>query len=141
MSYLTEELRVESLYQLKQLMKSEQDESSSKELDFILGKITKRSDYIKASKGRYVKTSSLFLQKIKRDDKKGSRYGVTASKKIGIAVERNRAKRRIRHAIKEVLPKYGKNGYDYVVVATVKTNKVSWKTILNDLEKAFREIE
>ena len=141
MSYLTEELRVESLYQLKQLMKSEQDESSSKELDFILGKITKRSDYIKASKGRYVKTSSLFLQKIKRDDKKGPRYGVTASKKIGIAVERNRAKRRIRHAIKEVLPKYGKNGYDYVVVATVKTNKVSWKTILNDLEKAFREIE
>ena len=141
MSYLTEELRVESLYQLKQLMKSEQDESSSKELDFILGKITKRSDYIKASKGRYVKTSSLFLQKLKRDDKKNPRYGVTASKKIGIAVERNRAKRRMRHAIKEVLPKYGKNGYDYVVVATIKTNKVSWKTILNDLEKAFREIE
>ena len=141
MSYLTEELRVESLYQLKQLMKSEQDESSSKELDFILGKITKRSDYIKASKGRYVKTSSLFLQKLKRDDKKNPRYGVTASKKIGIAVERNRAKRRMRHAIKEVLPKYGKNGYDYVVVATIKTNKVSWKTVLNDLEMAFREIK
>ena len=141
MSYLTEELRVESLYQLKQLMKSEQDESSSKELDFILGKITKRSDYFKASKGRYVKTSSLFLQKLKRDDKKNPRYGVTASKKIGIAVERNRAKRRIRHAIKEVLPKYGKNGYDYVVVATIKTNKVSWKTVLNDLEMAFREIK
>ena len=122
-------------------MKSEQDESGSKELEFILGKITKRSDYVKASKGQYIKTSSLFLQKVIRNDKKSPRYGVTASKKIGIAVERNRAKRRIRHAIKEVLPKYGKNGYDYVVVATVKTNKVSWKTILNDLEKAFREIE
>ena len=122
-------------------MKSEKDESGSKELEFILGKITKRSDYVKASRGRYIKTSSLFLQKVKRDDKKNPRYGVTASKKIGIAVERNRAKRRIRHAIKEVLPKYGKNGYDYVVVATTKTNKVSWKTVLNDLEKAFREIE
>ena len=122
-------------------MKSEQDESGSKELEFILGKITKRSDYVKAARGRYIKTSSLFLQKVKRDDKKIPRYGVTASKKIGIAVERNRAKRRIRHAIKEVLPKYGKNGYDYVVVATIKTNKVSWKTILNDLEKAFREIK
>ena len=122
-------------------MKSEQDENGPKELGFILGKITKRSDYVKASRGRYIETSSLFLQKIKRDDKKGSRYGVTASKKIGIAVERNRAKRRIRHAIKEVLPKYGKNGYDYVIVATIKTNKVSWKTVLNDLEKAFREIE
>ena len=122
-------------------MKSEQDESDSKELEFILGKITKRSDYVKASRGRYIKTSSLFLQKVKRDDKKIPRYGITASKKIGIAVERNRAKRRIRHAIKEVLPKYGKNGYDYVVVATIKTNKVSWKTVLNDLEKAFREIK
>ena len=122
-------------------MKSEKDESGSKELEFILGKITKRSDYVKASRGRYIKTSSLFLQKVKRDDKKIPRYGITASKKIGIAVERNRAKRRIRHAIKEVLPKYGKNGYDYVVVATIKTNKVSWKTVLNDLEKAFREIK
>ena len=122
-------------------MKSEQDESGSKELEFILGKITKRSDYVKASRGRYIKTSSLFLQKVKRDDKKIPRYGITASKKIGIAVERNRAKRRIRHAIKELLPKYGKNGYDYVVVATIKTNKVSWKTVLNDLEKAFREIK
>ena len=122
-------------------MKSEQDESVSKELEFILGKITNRSDYVKASRGRYIKTSSLFLQKVKRDDKKIPRYGITASKKIGIAVERNRAKRRIRHAIKEVLPKYGKNGYDYVVVATIKTNKVSWKTVLNDLEKAFREIK
>tara|TARA_B100000678_G_scaffold261812_1_gene243554 strand:+ start:30 stop:398 length:369 start_codon:yes stop_codon:yes gene_type:complete len=122
-------------------MKSEQDQNGPKELGFILGKITKRSDYVKASRGRYIETSSLFLQKIKRDDKKGPRYGVTASKKIGIAVERNRAKRRIRHAIKEVLPKYGKNGYDYVVVARIKINKVSWKTILNDLERAFREIK
>ncbi|MBN44272.1 MAG: ribonuclease P protein component [Rhodobiaceae bacterium] len=122
-------------------MKSEQDESGFEELEFFLSKITKRSDYVKASRGRYIKTSSLFLQKVKRNDKKIPRYGVTASKKIGTAVERNRAKRRIRHAIKEVLPKYGKNGYDYVVLATIKTNKVSWKTVLNDLEKAFREIK
>ena len=37
-------------------MKSEQDESGSKELEFILGKITKRSDYVKAARGRYIKT-------------------------------------------------------------------------------------
>ena len=51
MSYLTK-LKVESLYLLKYFMKSEQDESGSKELGF-LGKITKRSDYVKASKGQY----------------------------------------------------------------------------------------
>ena len=40
MSYLTEELKVESLYLLNYFMKSEQDESGSKELGFILDKIT-----------------------------------------------------------------------------------------------------
>ena len=141
MSYLIEELKVESLYLLNYFMKSEQDESGSKELGVILDKITKRSDFVKASKGQYIRTSALFLQKVKRDDKKNPRYGITASKKIGNAVERNKAKRRIRHAIKEVLPKYGKSGYDYVVIATIKTNKVSWNTVLNDLERAFREIK
>ena len=120
MSYLTEELKVESLYLLNYFMKSEQDESGSKELGFFLGKITKRSDYVKASKGQYIKTCALLLQKVKRDDKKNPRYGVTASKKIGNAVERNKAKRRIRHAIKVVLRKYGKSGYDYVELKQIK---------------------
>ena len=122
-------------------MKFKLNENDSKELGFILSKITKRSDYVKVSKVEYIKTPSLFLQKFKRGDKKNPRYGITATKKIGIAVERNKAKRRLRHALKEVIPKYGKNGYDYVVVATIKTNKVSWKSVLNDLEKAFREIK
>ena len=47
-----------------------------------LDKITKRSDYLRASRGRYIKTSSLFLQNVKRDDKNIPRYGITASKKI-----------------------------------------------------------
>ena len=107
MSYLTEELKVESLYLLNYFMKSEQDESGSKELGFILDKITKRSDFVKASKGQYIKTSALFLQKVKRDDKKNPRYGITASKKIGNAVKRNKAKRRIRPLAS--LPQQAKN--------------------------------
>ena len=67
MSYLTEELKVESLYLLNYFMKSEQDESGSKELGFILDKITKRSDFVKASKGQYIKTCALFLQKVKSE--------------------------------------------------------------------------
>ena len=66
-------------------------------------------------------------------------YGITATKKIGIAVDRNKAKRRLRHAVKEVLPKLGKNGYDYVVVATKNTNTLPWEVIKSDLEKAFKE--
>ena len=54
-------------------------------------------------------------------------------------MDRNKAKRRLRHAIKEVLPKLGKNGYDYVVVATKNTIILPWEVIKSDLEKAFKE--
>ena len=106
--------------------------------------LKKRKDFVLSNKfGQKFFNKNFILQKFSPTDQNNLdlMFGFTATKKIGNAVKRNRAKRRIRHAIKELLPKYGKNGYDYVVVATIKTNKVSWKTVLNDLEKAFREIK
>ena len=43
--------------------------------------------------------------------------GFTASKKIGNAVRRNRAKRRLRALAREVFPAMGRAGWDYVLVA------------------------
>ena len=103
-------------------MKPEKNQNVSNKEEYISDKITKRSDYIRASTGSNKRTSSLHLQKFNRKDEGIPRYGITATKKIGIAVDRNKAKRRLRHAVKEVLPKLGKNGYDYVVVATKNTN-------------------
>ena len=60
-------------------------------------------------------------------------------KKLELLLTENKAKRRLRHAIKEILPKLGKNGYDYVVVATKNTNILPWEVIKSDLEKAFKE--
>ena len=140
MSYLTEELKVESLYLLNYFMKSEQDESGSKELGFILDKITKRSDFVKASKGQYIKTSALFLQKVKRDDKKNPRYGVTASKKIGNAVKRNKIKRRLKNIMNEAVKKININfDYSFLVIAkpSMLNNeyKIIKETIFQDFEK------
>ena len=49
-----------------------------------------------------------------------SRVGITASKKVGIAVKRNRARRIIRSAYIKLFP-YIKNGFDIVFVARYKT--------------------
>ena len=120
-------------------MKSDKNQSGSKIEEYISDKITKRSDYIRVSTGSNTRKPSLHLQKFNRKDEGIPRYGITATKKIGIAVNRNKAKRRLRHAIKEILPKLGKNGYDYVVVATKNTNILPWEVIKSDLEKAFKE--
>ena len=120
-------------------MKSEKNQNVSNKEEYISDKITKRSDYIRASTGSNKRTSSLHLQKFNRKDEGIPRYGITATKKIGIAVDRNKAKRRLRHAVKEVLHKLGNKGYDYVVVATKHTNTLPWEVIKSDLEKAFKE--
>ena len=44
------------------------------------------------------------------------RVGYTCSKKIGNAVARNRAKRRLRALAREIMPSTGREGWDYVLV-------------------------
>jgi len=63
-------------------MKSEKNQNVSTKKVNILDKITKRSDYIRASTGSNKRTSSLHLQKFKREDEGIPRYGVTATKKL-----------------------------------------------------------
>lgn len=66
------------------------------------------------------------------------RIGITTSKKIGCAVKRNRAKRVILAAFREILPKLSGN-YDFVFVARVRTTLVKSTVILNSVEKEFKK--
>lgn len=52
-------------------------------------------------------------------NRRGIRLGITAGKKLGCAVKRNRAKRVITAAFRECLP-YIKEGYDFVIVARTR---------------------
>ena len=91
-----------------------------------LAKIKKRSDYLRASKSKYQVSESFILQFHNRKDTKEPRYGITVTKKIGNATKRHKVKRRIRHLIKDFLPKYGKNGYDYVFIAKENLINEDW---------------
>ena len=64
------------------------------------------------------------------------RVGFTASRKVGGAVERNRAKRRLRAAAASILPLLGRHGHDYVLVAKSATLTRPFPALLEDLGKA-----
>jgi len=65
------------------------------------------------------------------------RYGITASRKVGGAVERNRAKRRIRALTREVLPLHGQPGMDYVLIARVEVLKRDFALMAQEFSQAL----
>ena len=67
------------------------------------------------------------------------RYGITTSKKIGCAVERNRAKRVIRSAFSQIEDRLNGN-YDIVFIARTKTSKVKMQQVLEQMEEQFKAL-
>ena len=64
----------------------------------------------------------------------GVRLGITAGKKIGGAVQRNRAKRVITAAFRECMPRIAE-GYDFVIVARTRILAVKSTEAMQMLEK------
>lgn len=68
------------------------------------------------------------------------RVGFTASRKVGNAVVRNRAKRRLRAAAAEILARNGGPGMDYVLIARTGTRERRYEDLLTDLASALRQV-
>lgn len=68
------------------------------------------------------------------------RVGFTASKRVGGAIARNRAKRRLREAVARVMPGHAKPGHDYVVIARAATLHRKFDDLLQDLETALARV-
>lgn len=68
------------------------------------------------------------------------RVGFTATKKIGNAVKRNRARRRLRAAVDDVLRGSGVSGSDLVVVARQGTIDRPYDALKDDLKAALKKL-
>ena len=88
----------------------------------------------------------LVLQAYRRDAESSPvpastiRYGITASRKVGNAVARNRAKRRLRAAAAEILPTACAQGYDVVLIARAATVDRPYAALKDDLAKAVAKL-
>ena len=85
-----------------------------------LAGLTRRAEFLAAARARRAGTPGFLLQARRRRageaDPETARVGFTCSRKVGNAVTRNRAKRRLRAVARAVLPAAGRPGWDYVLV-------------------------
>ena len=70
-----------------------------------------------------------------------ARIGYTVSRKVGNAVCRNRAKRRLRAVAAQVMPAHARDGADYVIIGRVATLTRPFGRLVGDLETALRKLD
>jgi ribonuclease P protein component len=104
-----------------------------------LDRLRKRADFLRAARGVRRVAGAITLETCPTPESgDGVRFGVTASRKIGNAVARNRAKRRLRAAGSQLLPLLGRAGHDYVLVARGAIAARPWPALLDDIVTALQ---
>lgn len=110
--------------------------------------LTKRRDFVAAAKsGHKGVASSVIVQMNPKPSypdqdqitKPQLRYGLTASKKTGNAVCRNRSKRRMRSLVADHLHNHGSIGCDYVLIARHNTASIPYDRLVKDFKYALKK--
>lgn len=108
-----------------------------------MDRLKKRIDFLRAAKARKSVKRGFVLQARRREDGDAPshfRTGFTATKKIGNAVVRNRARRRLKEAARLIFPGKAALGHDYVLIARGLTPTIKFDDIVQDLKRALDEV-
>ncbi|MEM1409555.1 MAG: ribonuclease P protein component [Pseudomonadota bacterium] len=100
--------------------------------------IRKRGDFLAARRGKRIHRRSFTLQ-YRQTDAGSPRVGFTVTKKIGGAVVRNRVKRRLRAAMREISHDVADLPMDLVVIARASATTIRYGALLDELRSALLE--
>src|SRR5215217_5827189 len=92
------------------------------------GRLTKRREFLAAASGRRFHTERMTVQGLVRDDANGLRFGLTVTKKVGHATERNRIRRRLRQAFRHAA---------VVVIGRRPALAAAFPLLVGDLQRAL----
>jgi ribonuclease P protein component len=110
-----------------------------------IGRLKTRAEFLHVKGGARFTAPSLVLQARRRDsgeaeDRHLARFGFTATKSLGGAVVRNRARRRLKEAVRLTGPTHAVEGYDYVLIAREGTVQRRFTELIRDLERALAKV-
>ena len=112
-----------------------------------------RPEFQRVQKGRKWVTPAFILQGLARPGSADEppRFGFTVSgksvakerggvRKRGMAVDRNRARRRLKEAVRLTAPAHAKPGFDYAVIGRAAALTRGFAVLLADMEAAFHKV-
>ena len=110
-----------------------------------IGRLKTRAEFLHVRGGARFTAPSLVLQARKRaaggtEESHVARFGFTATKSLGGAVVRNRARRRLKEAVRLTGPTHAVEGYDYVLIAREGTVQRRFTELIRDLERALAKV-
>src|SRR5262249_44771768 len=103
-------------------------------------RLRQRADFLAAATAAKVPTAAFVLQARKRDDGGPVRVGFTGSRKIGTAVERNRARRPLMESWTVPDGPGPSRGRDYVLIGRRAALSLPFAQMSEDFKRALRRL-
>ena len=108
--------------------------------------LKKRADYLRIRKGARCATPAFVLEAKARSGEDRAqppdepRFGFTITKQVGKAVDRNRIRRRLKAAVRDLGPGHAKGEFDYVLIARRPALTSQFAALVSELAKAFARV-
>lgn len=109
----------------------------------VVERLKRRNDFRAAAKGVRASGRAFILQALRRAEAGGARVGFTVSRQVGNAVERNRARRRLREMVRISAAAGAGRLYpdhDYVLIGRRAALTVPFSEMMQELDAALTRV-